>query len=193
MSATSMGFSSAVSLIMESPVPVMVLNEEAWPDFEADPLRMLLADDLSDSGAAAVDFATSFALGLPRVAFYHTHVESYADVSRPGRGKSPDEPESLRPLTPEFIEHLHREAEQRMRQRSGESASRMESRGGRYRIELLSGHVADEIEKSANAARADLVVFGQHKVFHRKPLHVGQVPFRAMLQQSRAVVVVPHK
>jgi hypothetical protein len=37
----------------------------------------------------------------------------------------------------------------------------------------------------------DVLLFARHHPYHTKPLHVGRVPYRAMLASQRPVIVVP--
>jgi len=191
MSATSLGFSTAISLIMEAPCPIMVLNESARLDFAKRPLRLVVADDLSESSLPAVRFSLSLAERLHEAVVYHVHVETFGELTRTTKDLVNSVGE--KPVTLESLEHRYRETEQVMRERAGGMAQALETHGKAYHLEIVSGQVVDELEKTACSARADLAIFGQHEVFHKKPLHVGQVPFKAMLSQSRAVVVVPQR
>ena len=43
----------------------------------------------------------------------------------------------------------------------------------------------------ANACLADITDFGHHQVLHRREHRFGEIPYKAMLQQNRAVLIVP--
>ena len=43
----------------------------------------------------------------------------------------------------------------------------LEAVGSRYQVEVASGPVAEELERTAVAVGADLIVYGQHCLYHR--------------------------
>ena len=119
----------------------------------------------------------------------HTHVETFAELQLQRKGKAPAAASNAKPFD---LTNLIRRAEEQMMTRAQQMASLLESSGGHYQMEVVTGAVPDELERTAVACRADVAIFGQHKVFHRHGMHVGQVPFKAMLVQGRPVIVVPH-
>lgn len=188
VSGTIQGFSTAISLVMESSVPVMVLNERA--DFSPNNERPVIVacDDFTEVSSSALDLGFVVASSIEGCTLVHLHVESYGDMNTHGKLR---DPKTNGAISPEQLEHLNRQAEEKMLERAGRRPAALEDKGGRYVLEIVSGTVPDEIERSAIAHRADLMILGQHKVFHRKSMHVGQVPYKAMLAQQRPVIVVP--
>jgi nucleotide-binding universal stress UspA family protein len=183
------GFSTAVNLLTETTCPVLVLNEAARLDCVDRGLRILLADDLSEASSGAVDFALGLAHCLPACQVTHLHVQSATEFEM--LKKSHPSVGSL--LTVDQWSASRREAETQLLRRAGESAHRLEASGGRYQTEVTAGHVFEEIQRSALAMRADLVVCGEHHVFHWPTMQSGQVPYRQMLAGPRPVVVVPQE
>lgn len=188
ISGTIQGFSTAISLVMESAVPVMVLNEKA--NFQPRNGRpvIMACDDFTEVSGAALALGFEIASSIERSSLVHLHVESYGDMNAHGKLR---DPRTNGAISPEQLEHLNRQAEEKMLERAGSRPAALEDSGRSYTLEIVSGTVPDEIDRSAVAHRADIMILGQHKVFHRKSMHVGQVPYKAMLAQHRAVIVVP--
>jgi nucleotide-binding universal stress UspA family protein len=181
------GFSTAVNLLTETSCPVLVMNEAARLSGHEHGLRVLLADDLSDASMSAVDFALGLALYLPGCQLMHLHVQSATEVEM--LKKTHPSVGSL--LTVDQWTASRRDAESMLIKRAGEAAHRLETSGGRYQAEVTAGHVFEEIQRSALAMRADLVICGEHHVFHWPTMQAGQVPYRQMLAGPRPVIVVP--
>jgi nucleotide-binding universal stress UspA family protein len=194
---TALGVSTAVSLIAEARVPVMVLGDGVRFAPRGESLRVVVGDDFTELGASALRVGFALARLAPGGQLFHVHVEGYAELDELGARRSRRADGDGRPaalaagVTPEQIEFVHRQAEERMLDRCGDGPERLVALGGEYHLEIVSGQVADELERSAVAARADVCVFGQHRVFHRQDKRVGRVPFKSMLAQSRPVIVVP--
>jgi nucleotide-binding universal stress UspA family protein len=188
VTGTIQGFSTAISLVMESAVPVLVLNEKAEFCPKSDRPVIVACDDFTEVSSAALDVGFAVASSIEGSSLVHLHVESYGDMNAHGKLR---DPKTNGAITPEQLEHMNRQAEEKMLERAGGRPAALEDKGGRYVLEIVTGSVPDEIERSAIAHRADLMILGQHKVFHRKSMHVGQVPYKAMLAQQRPVIVVP--
>jgi nucleotide-binding universal stress UspA family protein len=188
VSGTIQGFSSAISLVMESSVPIMVVNKEAMFDPKQKGPTLLACDDFTEVAGAALEVGFSLASSIKGSTLVHLHVESYGEL--PSHVKLRDS-KTNSSITPEQLEHLNRVVESKMIERASDWPARLESKGSRYEMQIVTGNVPDEIERSAVASRADIVLFGQHKVFHRKSMHVGKVPYKVMLDQNRPVIVVP--
>ncbi len=185
--STSMGFSTAVSLISEATVPVLVVNENALLSPTQEGLSIVVADDFSDVALDGLALGFALAQMVRGSTLVHAHVETYSDLQLFKRGKLPSAK-----VSPNQIAGMLQQAEEKLLARCGDRAGRLEVDGGHYQMEVVAGSVPDELERTAVACRADLTIFGQHRVFHRRAMHVGQVPFKAMLSQNRPVIVVPH-
>lgn len=186
LASTSMGFSTAVSLISESTVPVLVVNEEACLELARDGLNIVVADDFSDVALEGLALGFALAQAVRGSTLVHAHVETYSDLQLFRKGKAQAK------VSPNQISGMLQSAEAKLLERCGDRAGRLEADGGHYQMEVVAGSVPDELERTAVACRADLTIFGQHRVFHRHAMQVGQVPFKAMLSQNRPVIVVPH-
>jgi hypothetical protein len=166
----------------------MVVNKEAMFFPHRKGATILACDDFTEVSGAALDVGFSLAAGIKGSTLVHLHVESYGDL--PSHVKLKD-PKTNASITPEQLEFINRQVEDKLLERAGEWPAKLESKGSRYEMEVVSGSVPDEINRSAVAHRADIVLFGQHKVFHRKSMHVGKVPYKVMLAQNRAGIGVP--
>ena len=132
VAGTTLGFSTAVSLISESTVPVMVVNEGAELHPPGEGFRILVADDFSDTGADALAMGFTIARAVRGSTLIHTHVETYADLQlvRRARGKVSQTVN----VAPVEVSTLIRQAEDRMRTRAGQAADRLESKIGRAHV-----------------------------------------------------------
>lgn len=184
-SGAGTGLATVVSLILEAEVPVLVMNDGARLRREGPGLTVLVADDFCDDRRAALAAGFALAEAWPRSTLVHTHVETYAHLAdRPPKGDGEKEVASR-------VAAARAAAEDAVRTRAGAHAESLVAGGGHYRFEIVAGGVAAEIDRAAHAARADLVVFGQHRSVHRHAAHPGQMPFKLMLAQPRPVLVVP--
>lgn len=187
VASTSMGFSTAVSLISESTVPVLVVNEDSHLKPPKDGMAIVVADDFSEIALEGLALGFALAQTVRGTTLVHAHVETYNDLQIFKRGRMPPHK-----VTPSQLSEMLQQAEAKLLERCGDRAGRLEADGGHYQMEVVAGSVPDELERTAVACRADLTIFGQHRVFHRQAMQVGQVPFKAMLSQNRPVIVVPH-
>lgn len=189
------GFSTALSLMADAPLPVLVTSRERPLDFRGASLSLLFCDDLqpSTNEAALRTFELAWRLGRARVRQVHVHgdfremvKDSWADLAarNPALVREHDSPESF----------LSREYEERMsalKARGLPYRQRAEAGGATVEIDVRTGSVHDEIHEATEAADPDLLVFGRHKFFRSRPFLVGRMSFRAMLHEQRSVLIVP--
>ena len=205
---TSLGFTTAVSLVMEAKVPVMIVNEETHLRPKAQGLGIFVADDFSTVGAQALDVAFSIAKSVRAPRVTHVHVDGLLDLPRapagrklrstpiPVNGGNRYQVPVPKAAAKFDLNELGARAEATLKDRAGTRIKDLEAAGGSYRAEVVFGAVAPELARAQAAARADIAFYGQHRVFHRTNAeaglgHAGQMPFRAMLSESRPVVIVP--
>jgi nucleotide-binding universal stress UspA family protein len=190
------GFSTALSLISDASVPVLVIPGGVKLDMSRRGLRILLADDLRQERADARHAAFALAAVCPESKLLHVHVNPLseqhlvrmlerAQASQPGGVGS-------RELS---SRSLYKRAKD-------ELAARLESFGipyketlaagdGRYESALLEGDVVESLERKIVEWDPEVIVFGRHHMAQRRPLLPGQLPFRTMLSQRRAIMVAP--
>lgn len=189
------GLSTALSLMSESSVPVLVIQEGMTIDFDKPNLSLVVADDLSDHSEAAVMTAFDFAAALGRVALKHIHVNSLTEENLKislEAATAASHAGSLRVLSSGEIYHMAIQAlETKIRNRAPGRKTLLDAANGAYEARVVTGDVVDEIHKTVQETNPDLLVFGRHRAFRRKPFLIGQVPFHAMLLPSKPVLVVP--
>ncbi len=189
------GFSTALSLMADAPLPVLVTSRERPLDFRSASLSILFCDDLQPSTheAALRCFELAWRLGRSRVRQVHVHgdfremvKDSWSDMAahNPALAREHDSPESF----------LSREYEERLSTLKGRGMpyrQRAEDAGVKIEVDVRTGKVHDEIHEATLAADPDLLVFGRHKFFRARPFLVGRMSFRAMLHEQRSVLMVP--
>ncbi len=197
---TPRGFSTALSLMAEAPLPVLVVNRERPLNFTASTLRLLFADDLqpSTNEAARRTYELAMRLGRCRVRQVHVHgdfremiKESWSDLA----GRYPmlatgDAPEETSPT--EAV--LSRETQlrlERLHARGLPYRQQAETRGASVEVDVRAGNVHDEIHEACQEFDPDLVIFGRHKFFRTRPFLVGRMSFRTMLHDHRPVLLIP--
>jgi len=189
------GLSTALTLMSDSPVPVMVIQAGTTPRFDGDGFRMMVADDLTDHSEKAVVAAFDLASALGNVRLHHLHINGLTEQNLTAAleaAAAASHSGTIRGVSASEVFRLAvRTIEGKMGARAPGRRSVLEAHRGIYSSEVRSGDVVDELHAAAGAFHADLLVFGRHRAFRRKPFVIGQVPFYAMLSPERPVVVVP--
>ena len=62
---------------------------------------------------------------------------------------------------------------------------------GKYKVTIIDGKPEEEVKKLAASRNTDIIVFGRHATFHRRPFLIGRVPLHTMLSQQHCVLVAP--
>jgi len=189
------GMSTALSLMMDSTLPVMVVSNACNLDLTLDRHKILVADDLSQSSERAVLAAFDLAAALGHTDVHHVHVnalniETFATgaqelIREHGSGLYKD----LGPT--EMWDEVQRHLNERMRRRVPNRIQSLDLTEGQYYSEVRNGAVESELERAIEEAGADILVFGRHHAIHRRPFAIGRVPFHFMLSQDRALIVIP--
>lgn len=191
---TPKGFSTALSLMADAPLPVLVVNRERPLNFSAASLRLLLADDLqaSTNEAAIRTYELAMRLGRCRVRQVHVHgdfreliKESWSDLAGRYPGLSDasasDDPTAF--ATKKITDNLQA--------RGLPYRQQAEQRGATLELDVRTGPVHDEIHQACQDFDPDLLIFGRHKFFRSRPFLVGRMSFRAMLHDQRPILLVP--
>lgn len=189
------GMSTALSLMADSSVPVLVVNDACTTELGRKSLKILVADDLSESCERAVLVAFDLAVALGHTDVHHVHanalnMETIADtVQRMRKSRERDSDKDLGPT--ELWDAAQRDLHERIRSRAPIRSLFLETSGGTYRPEIRNGGAEAELDKAIETAAPDLLVFGRHQSIHRRPFAIGRVPFHFMLSQNKAVLIVP--
>jgi nucleotide-binding universal stress UspA family protein len=190
------GFSTPLAVMAESTVPVLVIGQRCDIDLSKARLRILIADDLREETARAMQASLDIASVLGGSDILHLHVEELSvDGVRRVLGQVVPELRSTvewERLTSDLLLALETAFRSRLSQRIHGADERLRASGGSFRFELRrSPFVRDEIERAADEFGADLLIFGRHQKTHRRPYLVGRVTYQAMLSQRRAVLLIP--
>jgi nucleotide-binding universal stress UspA family protein len=174
----NVGQSTAVSLISDVEIPVMVVGDDLPAPTET-AWAVLVADDVDETSTAALDWGFALAASRSGGGLVHVHVENLQKAAETGT------------LSAETLVDATAETERRLVERAGARAAKLETAGGWYQAVATHGPVPDELERTARAWSAAVAVYGRHKVFHRRAMIAGHVPYKAMLSQGLPVIVVP--
>ncbi|MDQ3234620.1 MAG: universal stress protein [Pseudobdellovibrionaceae bacterium] len=169
------GFSTSLSLMSSSPAPVLVMPEEASIDWNQDGLKILVADDLRSDSIGVMGFAANLAMHFNRSVVQHIHVIENSPQAL-GLDLADDEVRNL--------------CEQELHRRSQEFISLSHNRV-EYKAQAIFGQVDAGIERIIEDQRPDLIVFGRHRMIKVRPLMIGRMTSRALLDLKRPVIVVP--
>lgn len=183
-----------LSVLHESPCPVLVVGSGKVDEkIQA----VAIADDLTPWSKPAVHAGFYFAEALDATHVYHLHVnplqrERFAQAlrryaSRRGTHVRPE-------AAADFFKDLEHDLSLQLRERAGEETTWYPEREGHYTASVLHGPVLDTIENAISKDEgwdAGLIVFGQHRSFHRKPFRAGNVPFAEMARLGKMALIVP--
>lgn len=191
------GLSTALSLMANAPVPVLVLTAEAQLKLKSEPFRILLADDLRDQSTNAVTAGLEFSCLIPRSHVQHLHING---LTEDALGRAVETAQSMAhtaaPLSgtiEKIFQSLVDDLRRQLEQRAAALRARSSQAGIEYEAVVRSGSVLEELDHGIQSFAPHLVVFGRHQTFHHKPFTVGQVPFSSILSQRVPVMVVPSR
>lgn len=191
------GFSTALSLMADSPIPVMIVPEDCRSFKDEEPVIML-ADDLTDSCWGALHTALELCLSLKKPKLVHVHMfdsrrEELKQFSKKLMEKLDldtvplDGDFSFQKLADEFEERV----KEKMNHRLGTAKGLIESAGGTYEVRTYFGDVQKNFTRATLDYKPDLVVFGRHETVHRRPFSIGKMPFYAMLDLHKPLIIAP--
>ncbi len=189
------GFSTALSLLAHAPIPVLVVPRDVELNFERPELKLLVADDLSTEARRIVATAFAFAAELdsPRLLHFHVnamgadHVEDTMRKAVAAQRDSGDPGMIARDVAGTLLEAIKKGLAERVPQ----NRLAFDRAGGTYQVKIANGHPIEEVNAEAERLGADVLIFGRHQTFHRRPFLIGRVPFHAMLSRQQAVMVLP--
>lgn len=188
------GFSTALSLMHHAPMPILVVG--ATPvRFDRPGVRLMIADDLQESTREAVRKAYQLAMALEDPLVKHMHVhgdfrellrDAWVDLIQriPGLRMLDQTPDSL--WSDEFEARMTA-----LRQQGRPFSQAAEQHGAHIDFDVRTGDLGTEMRAVTEAFAPDLLVFGRHKLLRTRPFLIGRMPFKAMLQERRAVLLVP--
>ena len=180
-----------LELFNSSPVPVMVVGDEAVMD-DRSAKSLVFADDLTEYAAAPCRFAaemTSWSGKDARLELIHvnplteevlasgmeaalaaSHAQSPGNVSLAAIYEK---------LTAELRQCLERHVPELYRDKIG------------WKARVIDGRVEAELTSALASEPHRIAIFGKHKTVHKKPFYFGKVPFSTAFRLNMPFVVVP--
>lgn len=186
--------STLLAVLHECPCPVLVVSSKAVPDQVH---AVAIADDLTPWSRPALSMGLYFAEALDAPHVYHIHVNPL-HRNRFGqalRRYAARQGTTIRAeAAADFFKALDHDLSGQLRNRADEETIWYPEREGKYTASVLHGPVIDAIEEAISKEQgwdAGLVVFGQHRNFHRRPFRAGNIPFGEMARLGKLALVVP--
>jgi len=189
------GLSTVLGLMADAPCPVLVLPRGNCGDWSKKSLTAVLADDLQPESDNGVLVAYEMIAALGHTELTHAHVNQMTKDDL----KTALTTAAAAAHTPEGAMDVDTVWSAAMKSISEKLSSRapgrkhlIEARGGKVTTLLLQGDPTEAIMKLATDQKADLMIFGRHRTWRRKPFAVGQMPFHSMLSAHRPVLIAEH-
>lgn len=191
------GFSTAVDLMAQSSIPVLAIPEGGATDFTGKRLTMLIADDLSQTSADVVPTVAELAGTLKNVELvhFHSHPETRGHLQR--WAEQLDEIMEANEFDYDFsmdhssaVKEIEKRIGQKLNDRLEVPMSFLEKNDVSYQQKIVFGDVADELSAHINGINPDLLAFGRHHFVHKQPFSIGKIPFYAMLEFGKPVLLV---
>ncbi len=191
------GYSTSLGLMAGSSLPIMITPNHLSRLNNYDHLRVLIADDLTDSSRSAITLGCEFANAFPRSEVMHLHIckSSFEDIEKWGDQLLESMTAGTIPMDPtfkkaEFLDKVGSYYRNALETRVG-SAKLLIEQTGAYHASVLYGDPFTQFAYAVGKFNPDLVIFGRHELVHTRPLGVGKMPFHAMLALNRTIVIAP--
>ena len=189
------GMSTVLGLMGDSPCPVLVLPRSNPGEWDKPKLTAILADDLqpqSDS-SAIVGYEWAAALGETKLTHAHVNQMSKDDLkdALTSAAAAAHTPEGSMDVDTVWTAAM-KSIEDKLKTRAPGRKPLLEARGGTVTTMLIQGEPVEAILKLAEDTKADLMIFGRHRTWRRKPFAIGQLPFHSMLRSKRPVLITEH-
>lgn len=189
------GFSMALTIMHEAPMPVIVVSKEAPVEFAKENFKILLADDLLETNRETARRAYELAASVSNSRVRHLHVhgdfrevlrDTWMDIieRNPALKASAETPESV--WVTEYNMRLDK-----MKKQGEPFTGAAEQKGVTVEFDVRTGKVSDEVHAVVEEYNPDLIFYGRHKFWRAKPFLIGRMPFRSMLQERKPVVIIP--
>ncbi len=190
------GLSSAINLIRDSKIPVLIIPHDAPIMMNKKSLSLLVCDDLSRGSDTILEIAEDFATTIGDAQFIHAHIADFEvkELKRIGAkilqamtlGNIPYDKKFNQD---QLVIGAKEEILSKMTQRILPYKSLSESRGTTYQQIVRTGDVGSELTKLVAEKEIDFIFFGHHEFLHNDPLHLGKVPFNVMLSLKKPLLV----
>jgi nucleotide-binding universal stress UspA family protein len=191
------GMSTALALMTHSRHPVMVVPGDRAIDFQAQPLTVLVADDLGTDGEQALTGAMGFCRSIDTDHLVHVHVNpiSYKEINQMVEKVRIAMLEGRIPSNPDFnsqvyIEETKAGLKKLMRERI-DGLDPSFTHEYKYKPCVRFGQPIEEIHRLTVETKSSVLIFGKHHMLHRGRLSLGKVPYEAMVEPQVATIIVP--
>ena len=189
------GLSTVLGLMADAPCPVLVLPQRNLGNWTKKPLKAILADDLQPETDSGVLVAYEWVTALGQTDLTHVHVnqmtkENLKDALTSAAAAA-HTPEGALDVDTVWTAAM-KSVENKLAERAPGRKLLLEARGGKVTTLLTQGDPVETVLKLAEETNADLMIFGRHRTWRRKPFAVGQLPFHSMLRSHRPVLIAEH-
>lgn len=189
------GLSTVLALMADAPCPVLVLPKGATGHWDQKSLKAVLADDLKPESDTGVFVAYEWATALGSTELFHVHANQMTKESLKealvSAAAAAHTPEGAMDAESVWTAAM-RSIEEKLKTRAPGRRHLLEARGGKVDVKLLQGDPVDAVLKFADDHKVDMLLFGRHRTWRRKPFAIGQLPFHAMLKSRRPVLITEH-
>jgi nucleotide-binding universal stress UspA family protein len=186
------GLSTVLGLMSEAPCPVLVIPKGSKTDWSTTRLHAVMADDLQPESDNAILIGYEWVTALGQVQLTHIHVNQLqkADLKEALSSASAASHAKQGLLDTETVwTAAMKSIQEKLNSRAPGRKTLLESRGGSVETQIIQGDPVDAVLKTAVDRKADLMIFGRHRTWRRKPFAIGQLPFHAMLKSGRPVLI----
>lgn len=190
------GFSTALSLMSKSQVPVMVIPSGYETPVTLEEAKILCADDLLSRGMEALGVSVELSSCFKRSKIHHAHVchETKGSLADIGKKVIQWMTEGKVPYSDSFQEeNLTDQVIDRTEDSLGERFQQARRNAGApetdYEKHVLFGAVQDELRVMVEQNDPNFIVLGRHEFLHSKPFTVGKLPQWAMFSFQRPIIV----
>jgi nucleotide-binding universal stress UspA family protein len=190
-------FSHVLSLMAESPIPVLVVNEGSQIDWDAAEFKIAILDDLDDRSAKSFQHGYEMMKELSTqvpINILHSHVSGIDKQTLSISLKSAVASSVAGSLTDQNVddifESLEKKSQNRLLERAKSFTSANENKQQvHYESQVLYGSVGESIDSIKKYFNPQILCFGKHHNIHKKPFGIGRVAYSSMLEQKLPVLV----
>jgi nucleotide-binding universal stress UspA family protein len=190
------GFSTALSLLGSSSVPVVVVPEGVQVFKKAGPLKVLVADDLQDHSLDALHQGISMVHGVGPAELHHVHICEASEKELAGMANKVldlmnrgDIPIDKNFSIDSFAGRVEENTKANLSKRLGAASLLFADKEDSYHQHVYFGDASEAFSKVVAEIDPDIVIFGRHQLIHRKPWGLGKMPFSAMLSLHKPIMV----
>ncbi len=188
-------FSTVLSLMATTPVPLLVIDPTRHRDFPGETPRLLAADDLSDKGEAAVRIAATLAAKFGQTWLHQVHVNAMtrdvldAGILAAGNAAHTQVPAAA--AAADIHGLLVTQLDRALALRLEPFLPALSAANCRYTREIVDGSTKGELQGATSAMHPDVVVFGRHRSPHEARAGLARIATRAMFDGDAGVLIVP--